>query len=118
MSTEDPALSVELDDGKRYIIRLLDFRASDDRLLRQTIGMTSYQAFIDLQEAMGLDSLAGLVWVMRRRSEPNLTYEEVADSIGLKEAATVRNGDEDDIANERAAYEDRAPEAVDIDPEA
>jgi hypothetical protein len=113
---QDPKLSMEI-DGKRQIIRLMDFRGTDDRLLRNEIGMTVHEAWQEMSKG-ALDATAGLLWLMRRRSEPNLTFEEVNSSISFREYLSVRDGAIDEMENERAEFDGREPEAVSADPQA
>lgn len=112
----EPGLSYEI-DGQRIIIRAYDFRGSDDRLLREAIGMTVVQAWAEAT-AGAMDACAGLIWLMKRRAEPTLSYETVAESFGMREYLSVRDADEVDIDNERAAFEGGTPEAVEALPEA
>ena len=58
MNEKDPAISIEL-EGTRHILRLYDYRGSDDRTLRAAIGMTVNQAWREATEG-ALDALAGL----------------------------------------------------------
>lgn len=63
--------------GARYEIDLGDLTPQDARDFRMAVGMSPMSALGDAD----LDVVAGWVWLVRRRSLPNLTYAEVCGSF-------------------------------------
>lgn len=84
---EGPALSLTV-DGKEYIIRFQDFNALEAREFRREMGTGLSAAFADTPD---LDTIAGLLWIHRRKTNPRLQYDEVAkvlnyDNLEIEES--------------------------------
>ena len=60
-----------------YEVRIGEFTPRDAADYRRAVGVPLMQAF----GQMDLDTIAGFVWLVRRRLQPSLTYDEVADSF-------------------------------------
>ena len=79
-------ISFEITDGPyagRYDIEAQDFTATEMGKFREALGhpMTAVFAGVD---GVGLEDLAGMVWLMRRRASKGLPYEAVADTITFR----------------------------------
>jgi hypothetical protein len=65
-------------DGQEHRLAAGDITALDAKAFRAVVGrplMTAFDGDVDL------DVIAGVVWISRRRTEPGLTYEQVAGGI-------------------------------------
>ena len=88
---DDPKIAVTL-EGVEYVLALKDFTAEDDLLLYRTVGMNLQAAF----ENLSLFTLAGLIWVHRRRSgEATLEFESVARVVKFDTLETVQATEDD-----------------------
>lgn len=77
----EPGISISIDDTE-YVIRMSDMTGLDAKDFRAQVGMTLTSVFFG-QVPQDIDTLAGLIWLARRRTEPGLTYRQVAGSINL-----------------------------------
>lgn len=100
---EDITLSVTT-DGRRYDICFADFSAEDEMLFKDvTKGYDLMDVFAS--GAINATTLAGLVWLKRRRYEHKLNFQRVARKFTYGDMATV------DISNGKEPEEESAPEA-------
>ncbi len=84
-------------DGRTDEIRLDDVTAAEAGLFRRHVGISLRQAFEDID----VDTMAGLVWLVRRRENSRLTYEQVARSFTYADlAAAMEDTLDDDSAVE------------------
>lgn len=63
--------------GKTYTLSTGDFTALDARTFRQTVGIRLVDGFI----APDLDAIAGLLWLHKRRTHPQLRFDDVAKTV-------------------------------------
>lgn len=90
---EDPILRItKLDDGTVYEARLSDFSGLDAQLFRQVTGMGLMNAF----SQPDLDTIAGMIWLIRRRTNRKLPFEVVARQINPTNIEVEAVGGEDD----------------------
>ncbi|MGH9225704.1 MAG: hypothetical protein ACRD2W_18400 [Acidimicrobiales bacterium] len=66
-------------DGTNFNFSASQVTAIDARDFRAAVGVPIMQVFT--QNSVDLDVMAGMIWVVRRRTERGLTYEQVASSI-------------------------------------
>lgn len=95
---DSPALEITV-DGKQHVIRFEDFSALEAREFRREMGCGLASAFSDSPD---LDTIAALLWLHRRKTNPKLKYEDVAKEL------TYFNFDIVDDTG--AAAEDQDPE--------
>jgi len=63
--------------SRDYSLRMSDFSAADARTFREMFGVGMASAFLNPD----LDTIAALVWLVRRKGNRNLTYEAVASGV-------------------------------------
>lgn len=78
--------------GKYFTIHPGDFSALDDATLHDTIGV----GVLDVFASPSLRGLAGLVWLQRRRRNPDLSWEKVAGTFTLDDLAKTEQVIPDD----------------------
>lgn len=66
-------------DGVKYTIRMSDLSAADAGLFRKTVGLPLAAAFTEGNA--DIDVIAGLVWLVRRKTNPTLAYAAVAETL-------------------------------------
>lgn len=74
-----------------------DLTGIDARDFRAAVGFPLVQVFANAA-AYDIDVAAGLVWLVRRRTEPNLSYADVARTINFTTALDFdfgKGGDDD-----------------------
>lgn len=74
---DNPALAISV-DGKDYVIRFGDFNALEAREFRREMGTGLAAAFNDTPD---LDTVAGVLWLHRRKTNPKLKFEDVAKEL-------------------------------------
>ena len=75
--------------GESQRIRFGDFSAIDARMFREQIGMTLRRAWFAVwtrDADFDVDLIAGLVWLHRQKSDPNLLWEDVAERVTYDDA--------------------------------
>jgi|GEM_PF-3863611 hypothetical protein len=77
MPTDPPALALTV-DGVETIVRFQDFTALEARDFRREMGVGLISAFTDSPD---LDTLAGVLWLKRRQTDPKVTFETVAGGL-------------------------------------
>jgi hypothetical protein len=94
---EQPAIELKW-KGQAYKLELGEITGREDRDFRLAVGMTVVKAFdlVSKQELL-LEPIAGLLWLFARRDNPDLSYDDVLDSVTYADLA----GDEEE--------EDEAP---------
>jgi hypothetical protein len=61
--------------NETYLIAVEDLTGLEVKAYREAVGTSPMAAFSNQPD---LDVVAGLVWIVRRRTEPGLTYDDVA----------------------------------------
>lgn len=87
-------------EGRYEVDPMRDFTATEYGAFRQAVGTPMEVGF---QGGVGLDVLAGMVWLVARRRSKGLAYPAVADTLTW---ANLEMGDA-----EAPAEEDASPEA-------
>ncbi len=87
---DSPALEITV-DGKQYVIRFEDFNALEAREFRREMGSGLSAAF---QDTPDLDTIAGVLWLLRRKASPKLKFEEVAKELTYLNFGVVDDGEE------------------------
>lgn len=100
--TDDPELNIKIGD-KSYAVRIGELTGRDVRDYRALLGFPPQRVFSDPKE-FDLDAMAGLVWLVRRRDEPNLGFEKVLDAINYGNL-DIANDDETEGKDEEASPE-------------
>lgn len=114
----DPAITVEL-NGQTYMLKIKDFRGSDDRKLREVLGMTVQRAWTEALLYRSMDAMAGLLWLFRIRTEPKLKFNDVLDSITLYVMDTLKDFEDAELEEMRAQFDEPGSlKVVDANPEA
>lgn len=69
-------------DGTEYTVRAGDLNALDEHALRQQYGCSYVELLGELAHRPGLDSIAALIWLSRRKDgERDLAYNAVAEGF-------------------------------------
>lgn len=79
-------------DGKRYDVDLNDIDGVEWRDITRTTGLIQTGVLTQALIAKEFDCIGALLWIWRRRSEPDLTYEQVLRGLSYRTA--VRKEDE------------------------
>lgn len=79
-------------DGTRYDVDLADIDGVEWRDITRAVGMLQSQVLQQALLAKEFDCIGALLWIWRRRTEPELTYETVLK--GLRYRTFERNEDE------------------------
>lgn len=74
---DDPVLELTV-DGTVYRIRFDEFNALDAREFRRELGTGMAAAFT---ESPDLDTIAGVLWLHRRKTNPKLKFADVAREL-------------------------------------
>lgn len=81
-------VAVTLADGTAHQVRLGSVTGSDAKLFRAQVGTGLLEAIAG--GALDLDTIAGLVWLSRRRGgERSLPYQTVADTLAWEHVDRV-----------------------------
>ncbi len=75
---ESPTVLITL-DGAEYRLRFRDITAIDAKDFRAKVGVALTQALAE--GSTDLDVVAGLIWLVRRKTERSLPYEAVAQAV-------------------------------------
>jgi hypothetical protein len=104
-TTPDLRLTI---DGKPLEIFFNEYTGLESRAFRQTMGFSILDVLgtLSRRELPDLDVLACMVWLVRRRTEPDLTYEEVADGMTYQDMA-------DTVAASRERQAEEASQGAD-----
>lgn len=89
---DGPALAITV-DGKEYVIRFEDFNALEAREFRREMGAGLAAAFSDSPD---LDTIAGVLWLHRRKTNPKLKFDEVAKELTYFNFDVVDDDDGDE----------------------
>lgn len=73
-----PTLAFQI-GGDKYEVRLGDLTPRDARDFRSAVGVPLIKAVTS--DSTDLDVIAGLVWLVRRRTSHQLRFEQVLDSF-------------------------------------
>lgn len=73
-------------DGKTYELEVLDMDGIEVRDFRKATGVSPTEVFLlgEPNDADALELAAGVIWIVRRRAEAGLTYEQVLGSLTFK----------------------------------
>lgn len=80
-------------DGVEYDLDFSELNGIDAKDFRREVGLP-LAAVVNDVEAADLDVFAGLVWLARRKTEPGLTYTQVAESISFTSDLDVNTVEE------------------------
>lgn len=83
---------VALPDGRRYALDVDDLDRFEWRDVKTALDMTQTQVLVALA-SFDLDAVAAVLWVIRRRDEPDLTFENV--TLRLKDVEQASGEAED-----------------------
>lgn len=99
-------------EGERYRLANDEMTAAERLAWRQTFGMP-YLAM--LTQGLDIDFAAGVIWIIKRRSNPRLRFSDIAEKLTWKDTRLVINGrpvDEDDQDNTEEVDEADPTESV------
>ncbi len=68
-------------DGKRYDVDLHDIDGVEWRDITKATGLLQVSVMSQALIAKEFDSIGALLWIWRRRSEPDLTFEDVLKGL-------------------------------------
>lgn len=97
--SEFGSMSIKIEDIT-YNISLGEFSSLDEFDFYQATsrngrpGLTLMECFQDKKLAGASFVIAGMVWLHRRKSEPELTYEEVMASLHFEDLMSIKNDDD------------------------
>ena len=96
---DGPALEISV-NKTNYLIRFEDFNALEAREFRREMGSGMAAAFTDTPD---LDTIAALLWLHRRKTNPKLKFDDVAKEltyvnfdVGESDEAEETGPEEDD----------------------
>lgn len=69
-------------DGEEFRLRPQEITALDSKAFHDAVGVGLMQVFTG-EVSMELEVAAGLLWIIRRKSNPRLTFEDVAGALRL-----------------------------------
>lgn len=82
-------------DGTRYEIALSRLTAEDARDFRAATGMP-LQAVFDGKQT-DIDLIAGLIWLVRKKTDRKLTYHQVASGFSYGTDVDVQDGGDETV---------------------
>lgn len=92
MANDVTDLSLAFDfEGQRYELSQRDMTASERLAWRQTLGVP-FPAM--MMQGLDVDVIAGVIWIIKRRSDPRLAFTDIADKLRWDDFDIVRVGDE------------------------
>lgn len=104
---DSPTVEITV-DGKHYSIQFEDFNALDAKAFRQEVGTGLAAAFADSPD---LDTMAGLLWIYRRKTNPKLKFEDVARGLTYTSIEVLDAGETDESESDSDTPGDDDPEA-------
>lgn len=90
MDIGNSAVEIQV-DGRTYSLDLADMTGAETAAFRQAVGVSPTQALV---AGLDLDCIAGFVWIIRKRTERALGYQQVAKSITWRNVELDVVGDE------------------------
>lgn len=90
---DDTRIEVSL-NGETVVVDPTDIDGCEWRLVKNETGMRPKAVFESVEE-MDFEALAALVWIAKRRDDPNLGYETVLSSLSL--ASFADNEDTEEV---------------------
>ncbi len=94
--TDQPETKLEATiDGKTYSLDFADFTGLEARLFRQAVGVSMLSAaeLVEKGELDGLEMLGAIKWLVDRRDDPALSYEDVLEGLTYNSISEVGDGD-------------------------
>lgn len=79
--TDRAAMVISL-DGQEFRLRPQEITALDSKAFRDAVGVGLMEVFMG-QVSIELEIAAGLLWIIRRKSNPRLTFEDVAGALRM-----------------------------------
>ena len=79
-------------DGKRYDVDLNDIDGVEWRDITRAVGMLQLQVLNQALIAKEFDCIGAFIWVWRRRSEPDLTYEDTLRTLSYSSFVQKEDG--------------------------
>lgn len=76
-----PTLTIDV-NGKRYTMRTSEMTARDAAMLRKQTGMSARLLLSAAATDPDIDVIAAIVWLARRQTGEDVTFDEVASEIG------------------------------------
>lgn len=92
--SDDPTRLCITVNGKEYIIRMSELTAIDAKDFRARVGVSLAQVMSN--ESADLDTVAGLVWLARRKRDPRVRFEDVARELTYDTEIDFGDGTEAD----------------------
>lgn len=94
---KDPVLRAKI-GGKPYALDLTDVTGREARDFRRAVGVPiiTAAALVGSGEIDTLEVMAAMKWLIDRKDNPSLEYEDVLDEISYKDLAQTSEGDEAD----------------------
>lgn len=71
-------------DGKRYDVDLNDIDGVEWRDITRAVGMLQTQVLQQALLAKEFDCIGAFLWIWRRRSDPDLKYEDVLKGLSYR----------------------------------
>ncbi len=101
---DSPSVQIQV-GGKTYTATLRELTGRDARDFRLVTGFSLLTAMA--RRDLDIDVGAGIVWLIRRRDEPRLSYEDLLDQINY----------ENYFASDQPTTNGQAPPEGEVDPE-
>ncbi len=97
--------------GDKYEISPKDILNTEAMLIKKKIGL-DFQPWLEAMGRMDAEAVTALIWIARRRTEPNVRYEEISFPLGAVEFELTEEEKAEAEAAEKAGKEQEAAETV------
>lgn len=101
--TEDQDAMLQFEfNGETLVMRQSEITGIDSRDFRAELGFGIAGIFNDPTRFTDVDSVAGIIWIIKRRKNPRLKFEEIAEKVTLADVFNVgeANGGDDEGAED------------------
>lgn len=92
--SDDPVVQITL-DGETIDVDLLDIDGNEWCTVKRKLGLKPKQVFDDAQD-MDFEAIAALVWLVKRREDPQVQYEEILSGLSMRSLIDSDDEGEDD----------------------
>lgn len=99
MASDDPVIQVTL-DGETIDVDLFDIDGNEWATVKKQLKLKPRQVFEDAQD-FDFEALAALVWIMKRRDDPQVGYDEILSGLSMRSLVDDTDDDDAEEVDER-----------------